>query len=175
MREFASVTGDGSTSDATMLFSFDVPQNDAGGAARLAAGRGLADDLARPGEFLGEWTPLNPLYPPGPYSSNAGTDTLNDRSLAIQKTVQDVNPTGPAGTISPGDTLEYTINFQVSDSFVLEDLVVSDVISDGQRIDPSFTPTLLVDANPYHLPAAQFHTVNYTVTGNYTGEPCRRR
>ena len=80
-----------------------------------------------------------------------------------------MNPTGPANANSPGDTLEYTIVFQVSDFFAFQSLVVSDVISDGQRFDPTFTPLLLIDGNPDSLPQAAFHRANYTVTGNYTG------
>ena len=41
---------------------------------------------------------------------------LTDKSIETQKGVTIVSDTGAAGT-SPGDTLEYTIDFQVSDYF----------------------------------------------------------
>lgn len=50
---------------------------------------------------------------------------------------------GPAGA-SPGDTLEYTLAFQVSDFFSFDQLVIADSFSDGQLWHSGFTPTLSV-------------------------------
>lgn len=58
------------------------------------------------------------------------------RSLAVQKDVQNVTDANN----SPGDTLRYTINFQVSDYFRFDDVVITDVIDDGHT--PTGTPTL---------------------------------
>ncbi|GAB4479904.1 MAG: hypothetical protein OHK0031_00630 [Anaerolineales bacterium] len=64
--------------------------------------------------------------------------TLTDKSIAVQKGVTVVGGGQPA----PGKQLEYTLTFQVADDFAFQNVVVSDVISDGQHYDPTFTPTL---------------------------------
>lgn len=62
------------------------------------------------------------------------------KAIATQKSVANVTD----GSNTPGDVLRYEINFQVSDYFSFDDLIVSDTFSDGQRLklDPGFTPTL---------------------------------
>ena len=44
--------------------------------------------------------------------------------------------------LSPGDVIEYRLEFQVSDYFAYDDFSVTDVISDGQHLLETFTPTL---------------------------------
>ncbi len=58
------------------------------------------------------------------------------RSLAVQKDVENVTD----GNNSPGDTLEYTINFQVSDYHRFDNVVITDTIDDGHTLIG--TPTL---------------------------------
>ncbi|PTX97490.1 hypothetical protein DB346_21075 [Verrucomicrobia bacterium LW23] len=64
------------------------------------------------------------------------TDTLIDRSLAIQKYVSNVdNPSLDVGGTTgflPGDELEYQLEFQVSDYFSFNDLYIVDRLGDGQ-------------------------------------------
>lgn len=72
----------------------------------------------------------------------AGDEQSPDaKSIAIQKSVAVVTDTGAAG-VSPGDVLEYTLKFQVSDYFAVGDLDLTDILSDGQRLDVSFVPKL---------------------------------
>ncbi|MEJ0072235.1 MAG: hypothetical protein WDO24_29940 [Pseudomonadota bacterium] len=54
--------------------------------------------------------------------------------------------TGGLGTdgVKPGDTVQYTINFQISDFFGVDNLVLQDILGDGLSIDPTFAPTLSV-------------------------------
>ena len=74
--------------------------------------------------------------------SDAGDDcndpdhVLEEQSIAIQKGVTNLTDSGN----SPGDVLQYTLNFQVSDYFAFEDIIVTDTFSDGQRFDTTFTP-----------------------------------
>jgi large repetitive protein len=68
------------------------------------------------------------------------TDTLIDRSLAIQKGVSG------GGTVLPGDELTYDLDFQVSDYFQFQNLVIVDRLGDGQLFDPTDAPTLTWDA-----------------------------
>jgi hypothetical protein len=67
--------------------------------------------------------------------------------------------------------LEYTLTFQVSDFFAFDQNVVTDIISDGQHFDSTFTPTLQINGNTYTLAAAGFDSANYDVLCNYTGGP----
>ena len=90
--------------------------------------------------------------------------TLNDRSIAIQKSV--ANRTDATNT--PGDVLEYTLAFQVSDFFAFNGVTLTDIFSDGQRFDATFTPTLSIAGNTFSLPAAGMAPANFTVVPNYT-------
>jgi hypothetical protein len=142
---FASVTGTASSSDASMVIEYFVPDLDANGSPVINASSGdsvTSDDNA---SASGTWIPVDTrdgtepavANPPGP------EHTLNDRSLAIQKEAGLVVDTGAAGA-SPGDTVQYTLDVQGSDYFTFGDLEITDVVSDGQHFDGSFTPTLSV-------------------------------
>ena len=143
-RRFASVTGTTAGNDASLLFSYFVPRDNAGANRVLNPTTGddvVANDDAR---AAGNWNPIDSRDPVGPVVSDATTidHALTAKSIAIQKGVTVVNDVGAPGP-SPGDTLEYTLNFQVSDFFAFRDVVVTDVFSDGQRA-AAFTPTLSV-------------------------------
>jgi uncharacterized repeat protein (TIGR01451 family) len=56
---------------------------------------------------------------------------LADKCLAIQKSVAMFNDTGTPG-LTPGDTLLYTLTFEVSDYKTIGNLVVTDFLSNGQ-------------------------------------------
>lgn len=86
----------------------------------------------------GDWTPLDTRDTPMKVSGSAKY-TLNDKRLAIQKSVK-VKVVGKKGQLVdkgdlpiPGDYLEYRLRFQVSDYFTFGDIVINDLISDGQR------------------------------------------
>ena len=49
---------------------------------------------------------------------------------------------GGGSTDKAGDTIEYQLNFQVSDYFALNNVTLEDILSDGQELDTSFTPTI---------------------------------
>ncbi len=144
---FASVTGTSSGSDASMVIEYFVPDLDANGSPVINATSGASVKSDDNASAVGTWTPLDTrdsgspdnavANPPGP------EHTLNDRSLAIQKGANIVADTGAAGA-SPGDTVQYTLDVQVSDYFTFGDLEITDVFSDGQHFDSSFTPTLSV-------------------------------
>src|SRR5262249_29058505 len=59
----------------------------------------------------------------------------------VQKRVTDVHDVGPPGP-SPNDTLQYTLDFQISDFFAFLNVLATDVFSDGQAFDTTFTPTI---------------------------------
>ncbi|MGE3819348.1 MAG: hypothetical protein AB7I30_07930, partial [Isosphaeraceae bacterium] len=166
-RRFSSVTGTTSTTDATLIFSFYVPLNDAGGAPVINAATG--DDVVSLSDMCahGDWTPTDGRDPAvRAVSDDLLVDhTLTNKSIAIQKSVAvatDVGATGP----SPGDRLEYTLTFQISDYFAFQNLAITDLFSDGQRWDATFIPTLSVTEHGVTT-VGPILPANFTVAGNF--------
>ncbi|MCX7789973.1 MAG: isopeptide-forming domain-containing fimbrial protein [Chloroflexaceae bacterium] len=168
-RRIPSVTGTTASADASMIFPFYVPRLDAASAAVLNPATGAPRVLDNNASASATWTPVDPRDPPTPVSASAGTPghRLTARSLATQKRLTVVNDVGAAGP-TPGDTLEYTIEVQISDFFAFNQVTLDDVLSDGLRFDPSFPPTLQVDGNGFVSATAPFAAANFTVTPNYT-------
>ncbi|MGV6852310.1 MAG: hypothetical protein ACWA5R_09075 [bacterium] len=171
---FASVTGGAGSNDATVTFEYYIPRDDANANPVINASSG--DDVVSPDEAsaLGDWTPVDPRDAGG--IDNAQVDVvgpehiLNDRSIAIQKGVAVVLDTGAVGP-SPGDVLEYTLQFQVSDYFAFQNLVSSDVFTDGQRFDATFTPTLSINEHNGGNTSGNFNPTNFSVTLNADNNP----
>ncbi len=117
---------------------------DAAGAAIVAAATG--DDVATVNDAS-----LVLTYKPADTRDPTTTTTLNPntgdnhtviaKSIAIQQTSTITNNAGSAA-FTAGDTLSYTIAGQVSDFFSAGDLVLTDVLGDGQTfVDGSATFT----------------------------------
>lgn len=79
------------------------------------------------------------------------------RSLAVQKDVANVTD----AQNSVGDTLEYTINFQVSDYHRFKDVVITDTIDDGHALTTPLTLELWYQGT--------LHTID--LTGHYIDSP----
>lgn len=134
----ASVTGMASPDDLTVSFAFFIPETVPPDIPVLGPSCTAVsiDDV----KVTGDWYPLDPRDPqPVTFvSDETPTDhTLTDRCLAIQKHVQ-IKPGGDTGAPgpTPGDTLLYTLDFQVSDFKTIRNLVVDDYLSDGQTLVP---------------------------------------
>jgi LPXTG-site transpeptidase (sortase) family protein len=118
----------------------------------------------------GTWdTPLDPRDVTDPLPTTSAVCpspcvVIEDQSLAIQKGVANITDSQN----NPGDVLEYTLSFQISDFFGFQSLVISDVFTDGQRFDSSFVPRLTVNGNGYTLSAAAMNAANYDVACDYT-------
>jgi large repetitive protein len=144
-------TGDG---DVVVTIDFYVPEFDANGDRiipidgedDLPESRTLNDARAQ-----GDWDPLDPRDPTGVDNAVAEPDpvdpdhVLDNKSIAIQKSVAVVG----GGDAAPGQLLEYTLSFQISDYYTFGDFVITDTFSDGQDfLDefgvPYFTPTFTV-------------------------------
>jgi len=103
--------------------------------------------------------------------SGEDTEVIEVESLSVRKSVVNLTTgTGAGGDFQPGDVLEWTVTFNVSDYFAFGDIVIDDRISDGQLFDASFTPTLfLFENNPTagnfndSTAAAPFASSNFTV------------
>ena len=123
-RQFASVTGTTAGDDATMRFRFFTPRDNASGQPVINPTTGddavSINDARAQGKLDAN---RSPGLRPSLASSDARPDdhTLANKSIAIQKSVTVVNDTGSAGP-TPGDTLQYTLTFQVSDFFAFENL-----------------------------------------------------
>ena len=163
-----SVTGGAGANDASATLSFFVPRDDAAGGRVINPATGAAVSSCNNAQASGSWTPIDTRDSIQSTSINpAGCEhTLADRSLAIQKSIPNLDYT-------PGDVVEYTLEFQVSDFFAFDQLTITDVLSDGQHFDiaPASVPTLQVNGNGYALAAAAFDPTNYTVNESNIGVP----
>jgi LPXTG-site transpeptidase (sortase) family protein len=172
-RRFASVTGGPGEADATMTFSFYIPRLDSGGRVVIDPATGAETISRNEAQAIANWTPIDSrdvTDPLPPVTGICGTPchTLTDRSVATQKSVAIVTDTDPTG-YSSGDILEYTLNFQVSDFFAFDNVILTDVLSDGQRLDGAFIPRLQVNGNGYTLAAAEMAAANYTIDNSEIG------
>ena len=76
--------------------------------------------------------------------SSSANNTLYLKSIAVQKDVVDItNPSAPR----PTDILNYTVNFQVSDYFSMNDLVINDTLGDGQTFLSDLTHDPILSLN----------------------------
>lgn len=163
---FPSVLGTTATSDASVTFEFFVPEFDANANRIISATSGDDVPSINDGRASGTWTPTDPSDTAVPVNivdqtSLLDNHTLTDKSIAIQKSVTVLNDLGATGP-TPGDTLEYTLNFQISDYFTFGDLIVEDIFSDGQRLNGS-------PSGPFPGPFTLTVTDrNGTVSGNFT-------
>ncbi len=160
--DFTSVSG-----TVTMTFEYYIPLRDSGGGSVIDPASGDDVTSCNNASGGGTWTPIDTRDTGGTFTQNpAGCEhTLTDKSIAIQKSVSVVGGGDPA----PGKYLEYTLDFQVSDFFAFNNIVITDVISDGQRFAPGFVPTLQINGNTYTLAAAAMNASNVTTSCNYTG------
>jgi RHS repeat-associated protein/fimbrial isopeptide formation D2 family protein/uncharacterized repeat protein (TIGR01451 family) len=172
-RRFTTVAGTTSTSDAEMIFTVYAPRLDGSSIPVLDPLTGASKVTAIDAKTSGKWVPIDTRDGPGPItvSSDLRPDdvSLTLRSLAAQQSVAvAVEKAGSATGATPGDVLEYTITSQVSDYFAFNNLKLSEIISDGQRFDASFTPRLAVNGNGFTMAAANFSATNFTVTNKFS-------
>ncbi len=153
-------------------FEFFIPRTDADNNVVIDPDSG--DDVisCNQASATGSWVPSDPRDTGQTFNlAPSGCEhSLTDKSIAIQKDVTIAVDNNASG-VSPGDVLEYTLRLQVSDFFAFDSVVVTDVISDGQHFDPSFTPTLQVNGNGHALAESPFNINNYSIVCNYTGGP----
>jgi len=188
--DLGNITGGSGSNDASVTFSFYIPDKDSNGSDILTPGGGGCDGLI-PNNITVTGTAAAGAQ------SVSDTDTGDHEfyacAIASQKSNTIINDVAPSG-ISPGDTVKYTINFQVSDYFAFdkddpattttyEGLIIEDALSDGQRYDGAFVPQMSINGNGYSLAAlAMTHGFagstppnniategNFIITCNYTG------
>lgn len=121
--ELNSVTGTTAGSDGGFDFTVFVPELD-----------GSSDPVLDPSTGASR-TISNTASGEGTFNAALVTDDSDQvdlfaKSIAVQKSVAIDSNAGPAG-FSPGDVVEYTINFEVSDFFSFDDVVLEDILPDG--------------------------------------------
>jgi fimbrial isopeptide formation D2 family protein/uncharacterized repeat protein (TIGR01451 family) len=137
---FGTITGGAGAQDAMATLNFFVPDLDASGQPVLGPSC-LATSLDQ-ATASGDWTPTDPRDSFTTDSVTA-THTLMDKCLAVQKSVALAVDNGAPGP-TPGDILQYTLDFQVSDFRTLRNLVVDDYLSDGQTLLTATPPSLTI-------------------------------
>ncbi|WP_291603174.1 VCBS domain-containing protein [Comamonas sp.] len=149
-----SVEYDSLAAATDTVVNFYVPETDANGALVLdpVTGAPRTITVGAP-TAAGEWVPLDPrdVTTPGDVIDFTGTGRPTDfiaKSITLLKEVSLQTDIGQTG-ISPGDTLRYNLTLAISDYFAFGrdffnegQLIVRDLLSDGQRL--SGTPTITV-------------------------------
>jgi len=139
---------------------------------------------------FGQWTPIDPrdsavivglqvdtaTFDPTDLTTALATaapdadfehEDLEVSPLVIQKNFTTTTDAGASGHTA-GDVLQFTLDFQVSDYYAFQNLVVADTLFDGLRFDSTFVPTLQINGNTFVLTAAGWASANYTVTQDFT-------
>ncbi|MBC8099280.1 MAG: hypothetical protein H7Y11_07535, partial [Armatimonadetes bacterium] len=162
----ASVTGGGGEDDVSITFSFYAPEV-------LDPVTGAPIQIFNSAQSIGNWLPNDPRDAATQGNADAfaectaltcpGGNAPYILALAAQKSVAALS-----SPVRSGTTLEYTVNFQISDYFTFADFVMTDIISDGQHLDTGFTPVL-----SYTQHGATTSTPlaldNYTISEYWTG------
>lgn len=163
-RKFDQVVGTGSDSDVEMSFTYYVAQKNAGGTDVIPLGTGGTTTLTNKSQASGTWTSTNQNFPSPQTVQSSATDpdalhVLTATTLGLRKSFTNLTQ---SGRYAVGDTIEYTLRFQVSDFFAVGSAVLSDTLSDGQQFDASFTPTLQYEQQSQSFPAASMSGSNYS-------------
>jgi len=167
---YPSVLGTTGADEIKVTFNFYIPLLDSDSAEIVPASTGDDATSLNKAEASASWTPKDTRDTPetlteaGVCPACTPLHTLIDKSIAIQKGNSEVGGGDPA----PGTVLEYAIPFQVSDYFAFDSLVVTDIISDGQHVDSTFTPTLTINGNGFSLSSQDFNSSNFDVACNYS-------
>ena len=142
--DFGSITGAAGV-DARITVRFYVNDIAGGGGPVISPISGQPTQTFNDVLATGTFVPLDPRDAPTPFVEDrtAIDNTIINRSIAIQKSsVIAVDNNIPG--LSPGDVLTYTLDIQLSDYFTAGDIVLGDLLADGQRLDTSFTPVFTV-------------------------------
>ncbi|WP_339453813.1 VCBS domain-containing protein [Pseudomonas sp. EA_5y_Pfl2_R50] len=170
-----TVAYDSLTGKTDTVVAFYVPEFDADGQPVINPVTGDAVTVTLgPPTASGQWVPLDPrdLTAPNTTIDFSGTGQGTQfiaKSITLLKTATMQSDVGHTG-ISPGDTLQYTLNLAISDYFAFGkdffnegQLVIRDQLSDGQTL--SGTPTITVTING----VAQTITLVTSVVNNADG------
>ncbi len=180
--EYATLTG-----PTTTQVGFYVPESDADGLPVLDPVSGADRTITfAPPTATGSWTPLDPrdVTPPNTQIDFSGTGTgaggsFTASSITLHKEVSLQVDLGHTG-VTPGDTLQYTLNLQISDYFAFgENLLrqgqftIVDQLSDGQTLIGTPTLSINVGGNLRTLALVNTAVVNPDGTTTITFDVAR--
>jgi uncharacterized repeat protein (TIGR01451 family)/fimbrial isopeptide formation D2 family protein len=174
-----TITGTTSATDVVVTVQFYIAEYREGSPPPVVIDPNTGDEVLEDNTVTagGTWTPLDLRDPVTAVSDSATYEDLEERSIAIQKSVSLYTDTGPAG-VTPGDILRWTLNFQISDFFAFGNLFLTDVLSDGQEFfagdNPASgpfvsPPTVTITENPVN--SGQNSSGTYTFSLSATASP----
>ena len=145
------------TGSTDTVVDFYVPETDANGQPIInpQTGDDVTINIAAP-SGSGQWVPVDPRDVTEPdtsidFSGNGLETSFVVKSITLDKNVSLQTDIGSSG-LTPGDTLNYTLNLAISDYFAFGrtffeagEFTVADQMSDGQTL--SGTPTLSFTRN----------------------------
>jgi fimbrial isopeptide formation D2 family protein/uncharacterized repeat protein (TIGR01451 family) len=164
----APVTGTAADNDVVVTFDYYVPQYYADGSTPIldpytgdesSGGTDEDRDVINDVEVSGDWTPTDSDDAPQHIVMDAEVDSagnisgtpdndeeIDAEAIAIQKSVKIATNTGVSG-YNPGDIVEYTLNFQISDYFNLGNIQIVDILPDGLTLQTSggHAPTFTIN------------------------------
>jgi fimbrial isopeptide formation D2 family protein/uncharacterized repeat protein (TIGR01451 family) len=105
---------------------------------------------------------------PGTLDPDGSDHQIELNSITARKSVEITNDTFTPG-LSPGDTLTYSIRFEISDYFGFEDIHVVDILGDGQRLSTTYNPQLTVFSNTVTQNSSWDLTTSTNITINRSG------
>lgn len=177
---FPSVTGVNGT-DIVVTYDVFIPYREESGALVINPISGQENDLDdyNDAQVTGLWRginvgdnaapPANGGDPDG-VTGNVETDyIIDEHSIAIQKGV-DFAPGGDRANAgwAEGDVAEYTLNFQISDYFAFDNIIVDDLMADGLEFLPTLgSPSSWGNAGDFDRDALELRPVLTLTTHNY--------
>ena len=159
---FDQVNGTG-VNDISLIYRFFMPEYAANGTDVIPLETGGTATATNSAGGSATWQNTNPNFPPTQFvTGTPASTTVTGKTLALQKSAS------PSTNAKAGDTITYTLSFQLSDYFALTDFTIDDLLTDGQDFDASFTPTLAFVQKGETLAAQAFDAANYDVDATFT-------
>ncbi|HEX2623474.1 MAG TPA: hypothetical protein VHL11_25105, partial [Phototrophicaceae bacterium] len=162
----ASVMGSGDEVDVSIEFTFYADEI-------LDPTTGESEQIYNSMDAIGTWAPPDSRDAGFPGNARAygectvdicpGGDAPVVVSFGAQKHVEPLSD-----PVRPGTVLEYTIDFELSDFYVIDDVILNDIISDGQHLDPTFTPHITFTQHGV-MQDTDLNPANYDVLEYWTG------
>lgn len=156
-----SITGTASSADANFVYRAYISDLDKDGIAVLDPN--TPNDTA----VITNGVTTSATFNAAPTNAPLAQASVTAKAVAFQKTVSITNNLGNPG-FTPGDTVRYTVGFQVSDYFSFDQLVVDDFLPDGVLyVDSSASVSITEDG----VTTPSGFTENDLAEGSFAGSP----